>query len=114
MPLNSIGIQLASSLRMFAHPPPQLEEIHAVAERISRYLQSRPNAMDSLEGILSWWLLKQQVEESAGVVKSAMEYLVSLGVVEQVESAGKNLYVCRGPDNSDESESESVTDSQRE
>ncbi len=99
---------------MFGHPPPPLEETRAVAERISRYLQSRPNAMDSLDGILRWWLLKQQVEESAEVVKSAMEYLVSLGVVEQVEFSGKNLYACRRPDNTTESGSDPVADSQHE
>ncbi len=63
-----------------------------VAGRISSYLETHPKALDNLDGILRWWLLKQQIEESTEVVLAAMEYLVSSGEVEQIKSSGEIFY----------------------
>jgi len=63
-----------------------------VAEQISRYLESRPNAVDSLDGIVHWWLLKQKIEESAEVVQAAVDALIKDGVVEKIERNGKTFY----------------------
>lgn len=77
---------------MFPDPERKPEQIHIVSERISRYLSSHPNALDSIEGIHRWWLLKQQMEEASAVVQAAIDYLVSCGEVEQIESNGRTLY----------------------
>ena len=77
-------------MHMLSHSQPQ--QVLIVAGRISSYLESRPQALDSLDGILRWWLLKQHIEESAELVQAAMDYLVSSGEVEQIESSGKTFY----------------------
>ena len=68
------------------------QQVLLVAARISRYLESRPDAFDSLEGIQRWWLLKQYFEESKEVVQAAMDYLVSNGDAEQITSNYKTFY----------------------
>jgi len=80
---------------MVSHRQPQAE-VCQVAEKISRYLESRPNAVDSLDGIIHWWLLKQRIEESAEVVQEAIDQLVASGVVKQIELNGKTLYASTG------------------
>ncbi len=82
----------------------QPEKVRLVAERICRYLESRPNALDSLDGILRWWLLKQKLEESTELVQAAMDYLVSSGVVDQIDSSGRTFYTPAAKREPDESE----------
>ena len=76
---------------MGSHRQPQ-SEVDMVAEQIARYLESRPNAVDSLDGIVHWWLLKQKIEESSEVVQTAVDALVDEGVVEKIERNGKIFY----------------------
>ncbi|MCJ7603252.1 MAG: hypothetical protein MUO63_17355 [Desulfobulbaceae bacterium] len=38
------------------------QQIEHIAQEIERYLQTRPNAADSLEGITKWWLTRQRYE----------------------------------------------------
>lgn len=79
----------------------QPQQVLMVAGRISRYLESRPKSLDSLDGILRWWLLKQQIEESKEIVQAAMDYLVSNGEVEQINSNNKTFYTSVHRKNSD-------------
>lgn len=69
-------------------------EIARLHDAISHYLQSNPNAADSLEGIMNWWLPKQghaiEREES---VYQALEQLIAEGVVKKVSIRnGTTLY----------------------
>lgn len=81
---------LLNTMHMLSRSQPQ--QVLIVAGRISSYLESRPKALDSLDGILRWWLLKQHIEESTELVQAAMDYLVSCGEVEEIESSGKTFY----------------------
>lgn len=56
--------------------PQNVSDIEEIARKIRRYLIDHPNAADSLEGIVHWWLVRQQVEFSAEKVKMALDYLV--------------------------------------
>jgi hypothetical protein len=56
-------------------------EIVAVARKIRNYLQAHPEAADSLEGIVAWWLTRQRYEESLANVQTALEHLIATGVV---------------------------------
>jgi hypothetical protein len=51
-------------------------EVAAVAEEIRRYLASHPDAADSAEGVLDWWLMGRRDEQSAHVVGEAMQWLL--------------------------------------
>ncbi len=59
-----------------------------VAAAILRYITSRPDACDALEGVTDWWLARQRYEDSYLRVAAALELLISRGEIEAVEAAG--------------------------
>ncbi len=52
-----------------------------VATEIRRYLESHPNATDSLDGVQRWWLLPGAVEAPSPSVQQALDLLVHEGAV---------------------------------
>ena len=60
-------------------------DIHAIADEIRRYLNAHPDAADSRDGVLRWWLTRQRIEESADAVQRALEYLVSQRTITRKE-----------------------------
>jgi len=62
---------------------PDSDEIKVtrIASDIARYLEDRPNAADTLDGITKWWLLRQRIEESDALVREALDHLISESVV---------------------------------
>lgn len=69
------------------------EALVAVADAIKRYLDTRPNAADSAEGIARWWLARQRFEETMEIVERALEHLVAEGeVAKAVTGEGKVVY----------------------
>lgn len=70
-----------------------ISDVEEIACKIRRYLSDHPNAADSLEGIVHWWLVRQQVEFSAQKVKMALDQLVSNGLISKSKTLeGKVLY----------------------
>jgi CTP-dependent riboflavin kinase len=68
-------------------------DIHAIADEIRRYLSAHPDAADSRDGVLRWWLTRQRIEESADAVQRALEYLVSQGkITRKVMQDGTIVY----------------------
>jgi len=63
----------------FFHDGSRSSEKNAVAGEILSYLANRPQASDTLEGILDWWLLQQKIEYQAKVVRDALAELVERG-----------------------------------
>lgn len=45
------------------------------------YLADHPDAQDTLEGIMEWWLLEQQVKRETAKAKEALDELVAEGLV---------------------------------
>ena len=71
-------------------------EIAELARQIQQYLETHPNAADSLGGIMGWWLARQRYEESEQKVKRAAEYLVAQGKAEKRMGAdGTVIYTAR-------------------
>jgi hypothetical protein len=60
----------------------------SVADEIAHYLDRRPDASDTEEGVMRWWIPRIRLEEERGVVRSALALLVSQGVVERVVLPG--------------------------
>jgi len=65
------------------------QDVERIAQEIERYLQSNPNAADSVEGIAKWWLPRQRYVEATGFVQMALDLLVARGRI------GK-IYTCDG------------------
>lgn len=68
-------------------------ELENVANAISRYISSRPNASETVEGVARWWLLRQRYEDSLEVVQDALNYLEAEGKVARLKiPGGKEVY----------------------
>lgn len=76
-------------------------DIDCLHDAIRRYLQSNPNAADSLDGIMNWWLPKLGYEKvDSESVLQALEQLTAEGVVRKVSLMdGTILYRCGGTRN---------------
>lgn len=52
-----------------------------MAESILSYLAAHPDAQDTLEGIVEWWLLEERIKEGTALVRGALLALVAEGLV---------------------------------
>ena len=77
--------------------------VNEIAGEISHYLAKHPSAADSVEGIRRWWLLRQRYEDSAQLVRQALEQLLREGVVSRrVLTDGSVLYTSQPPRSGEE------------
>lgn len=51
----------------------------AAAREILSYLVEHPDAKDTTEGIMNWWLSKGDTEREKGEVQEAIDFLVAKG-----------------------------------
>ena len=63
-------------------------EVKRVASEIKRYLNAHPEGADTVEGITKWWLPRQRLEESALLVRQALDDLVAQAFIERKENPG--------------------------
>ena len=52
-----------------------------IAQDILAYLAAHPEAQDTMEGIVEWWLLEQEIRRSTALVNAALAELISQGLV---------------------------------
>ena len=52
-----------------------------IACEILTYLSEHPDAQDTLQGIVRWWLLEQRIRHQTSVVKGALSNLVARGLL---------------------------------
>lgn len=65
----------------------------SVAREILSYLSEHPQAQDSLEGVMQWWLLEREIRRWTVPVRSALASLVADGLVlERKVGSGRTLY----------------------
>ncbi|HEX5732106.1 MAG TPA: hypothetical protein VF131_04645 [Blastocatellia bacterium] len=78
----------------------QTDEPSADAAReILAYLSSHPNAQDTIEGIMHWWLLEQDIKRSMAHIQAALAELVARNlVVEHRGPDGKVRYRVAQPE----------------
>ncbi len=76
-------------------PPPTDDRVRAL---VLGYLDDHPTAMDTLDGIAEWWILRQQIEIEVRRVSRVLAGLVRDGVLEEVSQGGVRFYRrCAGP-----------------
>lgn len=64
-----------------------------IASRILEYIQKNPDAGDTLEGIVRWWLDSEMINKSVEEVAKALEALIEKGLLKKVKlSNGKLIY----------------------
>jgi hypothetical protein len=52
-----------------------------ISYQILAYLADHPQAQDTVEGIVEWWLLEQRIKQATSQVKTALEQLISKDLV---------------------------------
>lgn len=66
-------------------------DIQQIADEIECYLKNHPNAADSIEGIVYWWLRESDVSNL--IVQQALDYLGSKSVVKcNANFSGNKVY----------------------
>lgn len=77
------------------------EEIIILAAEILHYLQSHPNATDTVEGVAKWWIWQQRISTIVEQVQLALDYLVrSECVVCRRVAGGHTVYSLTDDDRS--------------
>lgn len=67
-----------------------------LSDEILSYLRAHPQAFDTVEGIVEWWLPRQRYEEAVDRVQQALDELVAQGLVEKTTLVdGTVLYADR-------------------
>lgn len=77
-----------------------------MAHQILAYLHANPDAQDTLEGIIEWWLLDQNIKRQSERVKQALAQLTERGLI--VARMGTDSRVHYGIDRSKRDEIESL------
>lgn len=57
-----------------------------IAKEILAYLLNRPEAEDSLEGMMNWWLRSDKGGHAIDEVRDALDLLIDKGEIEEVKS----------------------------
>ncbi len=70
---------------------PVIKEKARIARDILVYLSKHPDAQDTLEGIVEWWLLEQAIARHMTAVKEALAELVDRKLVIEIKSADSRL-----------------------
>jgi Fe2+ or Zn2+ uptake regulation protein len=77
----------------------QMTNDSTLDQRILKYLQERPQACDTLQGIASWWVMCQQVNDSIIGVQQVLETLKAQGLVRERKTLnGRTLYYISEPE----------------
>ena len=63
-----------------------------IAYDILSYLTEHPDAQDTIEGIIEWWLLEQKIKRETDNVKEALAQLVADGFVLECKYGGSRSY----------------------
>jgi hypothetical protein len=66
-----------------------------VAEAILDYLKEHPHAMDTVEGIAGWWLMRQQIKVGVTMLVKVLRQLTDDGLLEEVDAGETPRYRLR-------------------
>lgn len=63
-----------------------------IAQGILEYLLENPNAEDTLEGVVQWWLLERTIKQQTLAVEKALASLVDEGLVVAVKGRDARVH----------------------
>lgn len=66
-----------------------------IQQELLRYLLDNPGAMDTLEGIVTWWLPRHEARTGVDRVVRAIEGLEAKGIVERAGDPDRPLFRLR-------------------
>ena len=71
---------------------PDQKEQREICHYILAYLYDNPDAGDTFEGIVEWWVLRQRLKFETRNVSEAVAKLISEGLIEEHEEADSHIY----------------------
>ena len=63
-----------------------------IGSEILAYLVNHPEAQDTLEGIVEWWLLERAIKFQEAQVKKALSDLVAKGLILEKKGTDSQVY----------------------
>jgi hypothetical protein len=63
-----------------------------IAREIISYLSAHPDAQDTLDGIVQWWLRERKSNQHTTLVKEVLADLVTQGLIEKNQKEGETPY----------------------
>ena len=63
-----------------------------MTQAILGYLAEHPHAMDTLEGIAEWWLMRHHIRVSVAMLARVLQRLTDSGVLEELGSGDHRRY----------------------
>jgi len=63
-----------------------------MAQAILAYLAEHPQAMDSVEGIAQWWIMRQQIRVNVKTLARVLRGLAERGLLEELGDEGQRRY----------------------
>jgi DNA-binding MarR family transcriptional regulator len=70
----------------------QKEKAREVSYYILAYLSENPDAGDTFDGLVEWWLLRQRIKFETQNVSEAVTKLVSDGLIEEREGSDSRIF----------------------
>lgn len=78
--------------RALSNPPDEIESA------VIGYLRSHPDAADTLDGIVDWWLPRQRYETERARIEAVLSALVARGLLRRSGlPGGAELYALKQP-----------------
>jgi hypothetical protein len=77
--------------------PDEDERARAIAQEVETYLARYPEAVDSVDGIVRWWLPRLRLEEALADLERALGLLVKRGVLAKRQLPDGRWLYSRGP-----------------
>lgn len=63
-----------------------------IASLILNYLVKHPEAMDTVEGITRWWLLRERIDQSLQTVNRTLEFLLQKDFIKKLKIQDNQFY----------------------
>lgn len=71
----------------------KVDDIDSIAAEIMSYLDRRPMASDSLDGITHWWLVQQAIVKNKVLVEQALGQLAQEGkIIKKMSGNAEAIY----------------------
>lgn len=80
----------------------ETKEDSEMVRDVLSYLVKNPDAQDTLEGIVEWWLLERKIESRTAKVKEVLAELVAKGLILERRGSDSRLRYLINTDRQDE------------
>jgi hypothetical protein len=90
--LASLGKIVAKIEQIEGHNVSSSPDEEEMTQAILGYLAEHPQAMDTIEGIAEWWLMRQQVRVSMTMLSKVLQRLTESGAIEELRTGDTRQY----------------------